>query len=214
MTDKIDFNKKKSKMNTKMSFNNELQYNALIKANIIANEKIKPATRNQWMKKNVNRNFCRKQIIEENHQNKNSQKEEKCLPDDFFKNNIFQYYYSTIEYMKKYFNSYMKSDNNNNISKNNNTLNENNYHYWDKSIKSVPYVNSLNANINNNMKNNNYFINYYKDLKNNFIYKNVNDKNIICSFTFLNLILYFIFPKKIYYLKVRTEHSSYPHFST
>ena len=75
----------------------------------------------------------------------------------FFKNNIFQYYYSTIEYMKKYYNSYMNRDYNNSIS----------------------CSKTSNINENNNMKNT-IFIHNYEDKKINFIFnnsKNVNVKN-------------------------------------
>ena len=173
MPNKIDFNKKISKMNKSMSLNKGFQCNDLIKDDITNDEKIKISMTNKLMddsdKNFKSRNFLRKQINKESNDYKKSKIDEECLPENFFKNNIFQYYYSTIEYLKKYyFKSYMNY-NINNISKKN-TLN----------IYNVSYINTLNSNIkiDNNIKNNN-FINNDKDKKSNFIYNNINgnDKN-------------------------------------
>ena len=182
LSNKIDFNKKISKMNKNMSLNNRLECNALIKADYIRNDETnKILTKNKIMNDSEgnfksskkNKNFLRKQDIKENNNYEN-----KCLPDYFFKNNIFQYYYSTIEYMKKYYNFYMNRDYNNSISKNNNYLNKKNYNICENNINSISsYSKTSNINENNNMKNT-IFINNYEDKKINFIFnKNVNLKN-------------------------------------
>ena len=175
-------------MNKSISLNKGLQSNVLIKEDN-TDEKNKISRRNNSMSDSDiifrNRNFLKKQVIKENNNNKKSQIDEKCLPEKFYKNNIFQYYYSTIEYLKKfYFNSYINNYNNfsknkkNNISKNSKTLNKNNYLSCDKNFYNISYVNTLSENIDNNMKNNS-FINNYKEKKCNFIFniKNENYKN-------------------------------------
>ena len=174
-------------MNKSISFDKGLQRGFLIKDNITTDEKNKISMRNKLMNdsdgKLKNRNFLKKQVIKESKNNKNSKIKEECLPENCFQNNIFQYYNSTIEFLKKYyFNSYMNSKiskyEKNNISKNNNSLNKNNYFFCDKNLYNVAFINILNANINNNMKNYN-FINNYKNKESNFIYNNKkeNDKN-------------------------------------
>jgi len=172
-------------MNKNISLNNRLKYNVLIKADFIRNnEANKIRTKNEKTndsegnfkssKKNKNKNFLRKQNIKENNNSENM-----CLPDYFFKNNIIQYYYSTIEYMKKYYNSYMNRYFNNSISKNNNTLNKTNYNIFDNNINNKSFSKTSNINENNNMKNT-FFINNYEDKNINFIFnnsKNMNMKN-------------------------------------
>ena len=192
MPNKIDFYKKNSKVNKDMSLNNRLECNNVIKADDISTNEInKILAKNKIMNdsernsnlfkkiKKMNKNFLRKKFVKGNDNYKTGQKDEECLPDEFFKNHIFQYYYSTIEYLKKYYNAYMNSDYNNNISKNNNVLNLNNYYLYDKNICNLSYKKTLNINNNINMINN-FFINNNQNKKINFIYsncKNVKDKN-------------------------------------
>ena len=176
-------------MNNNMTFNNRLESNILIKADDISTDKTnKIITKNKIMNKHegnfksskndkkINKNFLRKQIIKENNNLKNGQEEEECLLDDFSKNHVFQYYYSTIEYLKKYYNFNLNSDYNNNKSKNNNTLNINNDYSYDKNLYSLSYIKTSNINKNNN----HFFVNNFQDKKINFIYnnsKNEIDKN-------------------------------------
>ena len=168
-------------MNKSISLNKGLQDSVIIKDDITTDGKNKNSMRSKLMNdfdgNYKNRNFLRKQVIKENNSNKKFQIEKECLPENCFKNNIFQYYYSTIEFLKKYyFNSYI----NNNISKNkkSNIFKNNNYYFCDKNLYNVSYINTLNANFTISMKNN-IFINNYKDKKSNFIYnyKKENDKN-------------------------------------
>ena len=174
-----------------MSLNNRLECNILIKADDISTgEENKIRTKNKIMNehegnfksskngKKINKNFLRKQIIKENNNFKNDQEEEECLLDDFSKNHVFQYYYSTIEYMKKYYYNYYINSDYKNISKNNNTLNVNNDFSYDKNIYES-YLKSSNIN-NNNQMNNNFLVNNCQDKQINFIdnnCKNENDKN-------------------------------------
>ena len=171
-----------------MTLNNRLESNILIKADdtdeISTDKTNKIRTKNKIMNKNeenfksskndkiINKNFLRKQIIKENNNFKNDQDEEECLLDDFSKNYVFQYYYSTIEYLQKYYNFYMNNEYNNNISKNNNTLNINNDYSYDKNL----YIKTSNIKKNNN----HFFVNNFQDKKINFIYsnnQNEKDKN-------------------------------------
>jgi hypothetical protein len=173
-----------------MSLNNRLKCNILNKADDISTDEAnKIRIKNKIMieqqgnfktsknEKKINKNFLRKQIIKENNDLKNDQEEEECLLDDFSKNYVFQYYYSTIEYMKKYYNN-MDFDYYNN-SKNNNALNINNYYSYEKNIYNISYIKTSNINKNNKM-NNNILVNDCQDKKINFIInncKNENDKN-------------------------------------
>ena len=173
-----------------MSLNNRLKCNILNKADDISTDEAnKIRIKNKIMieqqgnfktsknEKKINKNFLRKQIIKENNDLKNDQEEEECLLDDFSKNHVFQYYYSTIEYMKKYYNN-MDFDYYNN-SKNNNALNINNYYSYEKNIYNISYIKTSNINKNNKM-NNNILVNDCQDKKINFIInncKNENDKN-------------------------------------
>ena len=177
-------------MNINMSLNNRLKCNILNKADDISTDEAnKIRIKNKIMieqqgnfktsknEKKINKNFLRKQIIKENNDLKNDQEEEECLLDDFSKNYVFQYYYSTIEYMKKYYNN-MDFDYYNN-SKNNNALNINNYYSYEKNIYNISYIKTSNINKNNKM-NNNILVNDCQDKKINFIInncKNENDKN-------------------------------------
>ena len=179
-------------MNMNISLNNGLECNILIKADDkYTYETNKIRTKNKIMnnlegnskssKKNRNKNFLRKQTIKENNNCTNSPKDKESISEDFFNNNIFKYYYSTIEYMKKYFNCYINKDYNNSISKNNNVLNINNYFICGKNISNVSYVKTSNI-LKNNIMKNNFCINNYQDKKINFINnncKNENDKNKI-----------------------------------
>ena len=178
-------------MNKNMSLNNGLECNIVIKADDISTDKInKIRTKKKKMnvsegnsklfnKKNkINKNFLRKKLVGENNNYKNEHKDEECLPDEFFKNHVFQYYYSTIKFLKKSYNDYMNSNYSNSISKNNNVLNINNYYFYDKNINNVSYIKTTNINKNLKMKNN--FLINYQDKKINFIYKNnknMNDRN-------------------------------------
>ena len=154
-------------MNKNMSLNNGLECNILIKADDISTDKINIIlTKNKKMniseensklfnKKNkIDKNFLRKKLVGENNNYKNEHKDEECLPDEFFKNHVFQYYYSTIKYLKKSYNDYMNSSYSNSISKNNIVLNINNYCFYDKSINNVSYIKTSNINKNLKMKNN------------------------------------------------------------
>ena len=176
-------------MNKNFPLNNRAECNILNKADDISNNEMnKIRTKNKIMSKHegnfisfkcekkINKNFLRKQIIKEDNTLKKDQEEE-CFLNDFSKNHIFQYYYSTIEYLKKYNNSYMDSNFNNNISKKNNTV-INDFSY-DKDIYNVSYIKTSNINKNNKI-NTDFFINSYQDRIINFIYnnsKNVNEKN-------------------------------------
>ena len=175
-------------MNQNLSLNTGLKCKNLIKVDdIITDETNKILKKNKIIneyegnfnsslnKKKINKNFLRKKIIKENNNCKNGQKDEQFLPDDLSKNHIFQYYYSTIEYMKKYFNSYINSDDNN-ISKNN-TININKFYSYDKNINNVSYIKTSNINKNNYI-NNNFCINEDKKINFNYnIYKDENDNN-------------------------------------
>ena len=181
-------------MNKNMSLINGLECNALLKAGDKSTDEInKIRTKNKIMndfdgnsklfqkKRNINKNFLRKKFIKENNSLENDQKDDECLYDEFFKNHVFQYYYSTIEYLKKYYNIYMKNDYSNSISKNNNIFNVNNYYFYDKNNSNLSYIktSNINKNININMKNN-FFINNFQEKTINFIYnnsKNVNKRN-------------------------------------
>ena len=92
-------------MNKSISFDKGLQRGVLIKDDITTDEKNKISMRNKLMndsdEKLKNRNFLRKQVIKESKNNKNSQIKEEFLPENCFQNNIFQYYNSTIEFLKK-----------------------------------------------------------------------------------------------------------------
>ena len=176
-------------MNIKISLNNRLDYNILIKDDgkstyetnkiPIKNKIMNDSEGNSKSTKTKNKNFLRKQIIKESNNYINDQKDKECIPSDFFKNNIFKYYYSTIEYLKKNFYFYINNDYNNSRSKNNNPFYINNYYICDKNITNISHIKTSNINKNNNMKNN-FFINNYQVNKINFIYnncKNENDKN-------------------------------------
>ena len=160
-------------MNKSMSLNKGFQFSVLIKDDIINDEKIKISMTSELKNDSdgnfKNRNFIRKQVIKENNDEKKSQIDEERLPGNFYNNNIFQYYFSTIEYFKKYYFKFYMNNNNITISKKNKTLD----------IYNAPYINTLNSNVNNNMKNNS-FINNDKDNISNFIYnsKNENEKDI------------------------------------
>ena len=176
-------------MNKNFPLNNRAECNILNKADDISNNEMnKIRTKNKIMSKHegnfisfkcekkINKKFLRKQIIKEDNTLKKDQEEE-CFLNDFSKNHIFQYYYSTIEYLKKYNNYYMDSNFNNNISKKNNTV-INDFSY-DKDIYNVSYIKTSNINKNNKI-NTDFFINSYQDRIINFIYnnsKNVNEKN-------------------------------------
>ena len=177
-------------MNMNISLNNGLECNILIKADDKSTyETNKIRTKNKIMnnsegnskssKKKRNKNFVRKQIIKESNNYINSPKDKEFISEEFSKNNIFKYYYSTIEYMKKYFNCFINNDYNNSISKNNNILNISNYVICDNNISNVSYAKASNINKINNLKHN-FCINNYKDKKINFINnncRNENDKN-------------------------------------
>ena len=176
-------------MNMNISSNNGLENNILIKAddksayetnkNPTKNKIMNESERNFKSSKKKNQNFLRKQIIKESNNYTNDQKDKECIPSDFFKNNIFKYYYSTIEYLKKNFNCYINNDYNNSISINKRVFNINNYYICDKNTRNLSDTKTSNINKNNNMKNN-FFINNYQVNKINFIYnnfKNENDKN-------------------------------------
>ena len=169
---KIDINKINSIMNNSMTLNNRLESNILIKADDISTDKTnKIRTKNKIMNKNeenfkssknekkINKNFLRKQFIKENNNFKNGQEEKECLFDDFSKNHVFQYYYSTIEYLQKYYNFYMNNEYNNNISKNN-TLNINNDYSYDINL----YIKTSNI-----KKNNNHFFVKVLNIKNYYL---------------------------------------------
>ena len=174
-------------MNKNMSLNNGLECNILIKADDISTDTInKIRTKNKKMnisegnsklfnKKNkINKNFLRKKLVGENNNDKNEHKKE-CLPDEFFKNHVFQYYYSTIKYLQKSYNDYMNSNYSNSISKNNNVLNINNYCFYDKNINNASNIKT--SNINKNLKMRNNFLINYQDKKIYFIYKNNKNAN-------------------------------------
>ena len=181
-------------MNKNMSLNNGLECNILIKADDISTDTInKIRTKNKKMniseensklfnKKNkINKNFLRKKFGENNNY-KNEPKKE-CLPDEFFKNHVFQYYYSTIKYLKKHYNDYMNSNYSKSISINYNVLNINNYYIYDQNINNASYIKTSNINKNLKMKNN--FLINYQDKKINFIFKNnknVNERNKTSGF--------------------------------
>ena len=176
-------------MNKNMSLINGLECNTLLKAGDKSTDEInKIRTKNKIMndfegnsklfqkKRNINKNFLRKKFIKENNSLENDQKEDECLYDEFFKNHVFQYYYSTIEYLKKYYNFNLNSDYNNNISKNNNTLNINNDYSYDKNLYNVSYIKTSNIKKNNT----HFFVNNFQAKKISFIYnnsKNEKDKN-------------------------------------